>query len=92
MAQYILTHSRYVIDDAMITKPYEEWGGLFRGGTFTAVCIAIFRDNPFRIVVRDNVVLLCMIGQVPLWVLSGVGPRRLKCQGCVEYTCCRRRR
>jgi hypothetical protein len=64
MAQYILTHRRYVIDDAMITKPYEEWGGLFRGGTFTAVCIAIFRDNPFRIVVRDNVVLTIEDGRV----------------------------
>jgi hypothetical protein len=57
MAQYIRTHNRYVVRDAMISKPYEKYGGLLRGGTYAAVCIAIFRDNPFGIVVRDNWVL-----------------------------------
>jgi hypothetical protein len=54
IAEYIRTRNRYVVRDAKISKPYERWGGLLRGGTFTAVCIAVFRDNPFGIVVRDN--------------------------------------
>jgi hypothetical protein len=47
MAQYMRTHNRYVVRDAKISKPYEKYGGLFRGGTYAAVCVAIFRDNPF---------------------------------------------
>jgi hypothetical protein len=35
-----------------------------RGGTYAAVCVAIFRDNPFGIVVRDNWVLTFDNGQV----------------------------
>jgi hypothetical protein len=64
MANYILVHNRYVIRDAKISKPYERYGGLFRGGTFTAVCVAIFRDNPLGIVVRDNRVLTFEEGRV----------------------------
>ena len=64
MAQYIRAHNRYVIRDAMISKPYEKFGGLFRGGTYAAVCVAIFRDNPFGIVVRDNWVLTVENGHV----------------------------
>lgn len=56
IAEYIRLRNRYVVRDAKITAPYERWGGLFRGGTFTALCVAIFRDNPFGIVVRDNYV------------------------------------
>lgn len=54
IAQYILARNRYVIRDAKITAPYERFGGIFKGGTIPAVCVAIFRDNPFGIVVRDN--------------------------------------
>ena len=54
IAQYILARNRYIIRDAKITAPYERFGGIFKGGTIPAVCVAIFRDNPFGIVVRDN--------------------------------------
>jgi hypothetical protein len=64
MAQYVRARNRYAVRDAMISKPYEKYGGLFRGGTYAAVCIAIFRDNPFGIVVRDNWVLTFENGQV----------------------------
>jgi hypothetical protein len=64
MANYLRTHNPYPIKDAMITPPYEKFGGLFRGGTFPAVCVAIFRNNPFGIVVRDNWVLTIENGQV----------------------------
>ncbi len=64
MAQYLRAHNPYPIKDVMITPPYEKFGGLFQGGTFPAVCIAIFRDNPFGIVVRDNWVLTIENGQV----------------------------
>jgi hypothetical protein len=56
IADYIRARNRHVVRDAKITAPYERWGGLFKGGTFTALCVAIFRDNPFGIVVRDNYV------------------------------------
>ncbi|MGY3030940.1 hypothetical protein ACVIIV_000110 [Bradyrhizobium sp. USDA 4354] len=56
IADYIRDRNRHVVRDAKITAPYERWGGLFKGGTFTALCVAIFRDNPFGIVVRDNYV------------------------------------
>jgi len=36
----------------------------FRRGAIPAVCVAIFRDNPFGIVVRDNWVLTIENGQV----------------------------
>jgi hypothetical protein len=64
MAQYIQAHNPYVIRDAKISKPYEKYGGLFRGGTIPAVCVAIFRDNPFGIVVRDNWVMTIENGRV----------------------------
>jgi hypothetical protein len=64
IAQYIRAHNRYVVRDAKISQPYERYGGLFRGGTFTAVCVAVFRDNPFGIVVRDNWVLAFEQGQI----------------------------
>lgn len=56
IADYLRTRNRYVVRDAKITAPYERWGGLFKGGTFTALCVAVFRDNVFGIVVRDNYV------------------------------------
>src|SRR4051812_38406670 len=64
MARHILADNRYVIRDAKITKPYEKWGGLLHGGSFSAVCVAIFRDNPFGIVVRDNWVLTIKNGRI----------------------------
>ncbi len=54
IAAYVSTDHRYTVRDAKITKPYERWGGLLKGGTVTVVCVAVFRDNPFGIVVRDN--------------------------------------
>jgi hypothetical protein len=64
MAQFIREHSRYVIRDAMISKPYEKYGGILRGGTYAAVCVAVSRDNPFGIVVRDFWVLTIENGRV----------------------------
>src|ERR1700730_16873642 len=64
MAAYILSHNSYVIRDARITPPYEKSGGLFHGGTMPAVCIAIYRDNPLGVVVRDNRVLTWETGQL----------------------------
>jgi hypothetical protein len=51
IAAYLSADDRYLVHDH---KPYARWGGLFRGGTFTAVCVAVVRDNPFGIIVRDN--------------------------------------
>jgi hypothetical protein len=64
IAQYIRARNRYVVRDAKISQPYERYGGLLRGGAFTAVCVAVFRDNPFGIVVRDNWVLTFEEGQI----------------------------
>ena len=64
MAQYMRGHNRYAVRDAKISKPYEKYGGLFRGGSSAAVCVAIFRDNPLGIIVRDNWVLTFENGQV----------------------------
>jgi hypothetical protein len=64
MAEYIRKRSRYVVRDAMISTPYERWGGLFRGGTFVAVCFVISRDNLFGIVVEDYWVLTVEDGKV----------------------------
>jgi len=54
VATYLAHRNRYVVRDAKITNPYEKSGGLFRGRKFAAVCVAVFRDNPLGIVVRDN--------------------------------------
>jgi hypothetical protein len=64
IAAYIASRDHHVVRDAKITKPYERWGGLFKGGTFTAVCVAVFRDNPFGIVVRDNWVVSYQGGEI----------------------------
>lgn len=64
LADYIAARNRYQVRDAKITKPYERWGGLFKGGSFTAFCIAVYRDNPLGIVVRDNWVLHFDDGQI----------------------------
>ena len=54
IAAYVSADNRYTVRDAKITKPYERWGGLLKGGTVTVICVAVFRDNPLGIVVRDN--------------------------------------
>jgi hypothetical protein len=64
VAEYVLTHNRYLIRDAKITPPYQRYGGLFRGGTMPAVCVAIYRDNPLGILVRDNRVFTYENGHV----------------------------
>jgi hypothetical protein len=64
MAQYIRAHNRYVIRDAKISKPYEGYAGFLQVGSVPAVCVAIFRDNPFGIVVRDNWAMTIENGQV----------------------------
>ena len=64
LAEYIATHNRYTVRDAQITKPYERSGGLFKGGSFTAFCVAVFRDNPLGTIVRDNWVLHFDDGQI----------------------------
>jgi hypothetical protein len=64
IAAYISARDNHVVRDAKITKPYERWGGLLKGGTFTAVCVAVFRDNPFGIVVRDNWVVSYEGGEI----------------------------
>jgi hypothetical protein len=58
VAEEIRAHYRYrnLMRDAKITTPYERYGGLFRGGTMPAVCVALYRDNPFGILVRDTLV------------------------------------
>ena len=63
-ADYLAAHNRYVVRDAKITPPYERSRGLFRSGTYTVTCIAVFRDNPLGVVVRDNWVLRFEDGQV----------------------------
>ena len=63
MAQYVRAHNHHVIRKAMITRPYEGYGGLFRSSV-PAVCVVIFRDNPLGIVVRDNWVMTIENGQV----------------------------
>jgi hypothetical protein len=45
---------RHVLRDAKISQPYLRYGGLLRGGTMPTVCVALYRANPFGIVVRDN--------------------------------------
>lgn len=64
LAEYIAARNRYTVRDAQITKPYERSGGLFKGGSFTAFCVAVFRDNPLGVVVRDNWVLHFDDGQI----------------------------
>ena len=64
MADYIRAHNEYLIRDARITPPYQRYGGLFRGGSIPAVCIAIYRDNPLGMPVRDNRVLTVESGQI----------------------------
>jgi len=65
VAQYVRTHNRYVIRDAKITKPSENFGGLLRlVRSVSAVCVVVFRDNPFGIVVRDNWVMTIENGKV----------------------------
>jgi hypothetical protein len=54
IAAYIGARDDHVVRDAKITTPYERWGGLLQGGTVRVVCVTVFRDNPFGIVVRDN--------------------------------------
>jgi len=58
VAEEIRAHYRYrnLMRDAKITPPYVRYGGLFRGGTMPAVCVALYRNNPFGILVRDNLV------------------------------------
>jgi hypothetical protein len=75
MARYILARNPYVIRDVKISKPYEVWGGLFRGGSYECACVVIFRDNPFGIIVSDNWVLYIENGQVR-------GPLRAGAEGC----------
>jgi hypothetical protein len=64
IARYLKAHNRYPVQKAAISKPWKKWGGLFRGGTMPAVCVAIYRENPFGMQVRDNWVFTAENGQV----------------------------
>lgn len=66
IAEQIRAHYRYrnLMRDAKITPPYERYGGLFRGGTMPAVCVALYRNNPFGILVRDNLVFAYVDGKM----------------------------
>jgi len=64
IAAYMSADNRYTVRDAKITPPYDRWGGLLKGGTVTVVCVAVFRDNPLGIVVRDNWVFGFEGGQI----------------------------
>ena len=69
MAQYIRLHCHCVVLDAKISPPYEKYGGLLRGGTNPAVCVAVYRDNPLGITIRDHWVLTFengQLGRVPI--------------------------
>jgi hypothetical protein len=63
-AQYIRARNPYVVRDAKITKPYTKWGGIFSGGTFAVVCVAVFRDNPFGILVPEHWIMTVDQGRV----------------------------
>ena len=64
IARYLKARNPYPVQKAAISKPWEKWGGLLRGGTMPAVCVAIYRENPFGIQVRDNWVFTAENGQV----------------------------
>lgn len=66
MAEQIRAFYRYrhVLRDAKITPPYQRYGGLLRGGTMPAVCVALYRANAFGIVVRDNLVFAYRDGEM----------------------------
>ena len=59
----IFARNPYVVRYAKITKPYIKHG-LLGGGTDAAVCVAVFRDNPFGIVARDNWILTIDRGRI----------------------------
>jgi hypothetical protein len=73
VAEYVRSHPTYPIRDAKITPPYQRWGGLLRGGTMNCVCVAIYRDNPLGILVRDNRVFTFENGKVQE-ILLGTEP------------------
>ena len=65
MADYVRRNNRYVIRDAKITKPSQDYGGVLRlFRSITAVCVVVFRDNMLGIVVPDNWVLTIENGKV----------------------------
>jgi hypothetical protein len=66
VAEQVRAHYRYrnLMRDAKITPPYERYGGLFRGGTMPAVCVALYRDNQFGILVRDTLVFAYEEGEM----------------------------
>jgi hypothetical protein len=45
VAAYARTKPTFVIHDAFISKPFDKWGGLFRGGTMTTVCVQVMVEN-----------------------------------------------
>jgi hypothetical protein len=45
VAAYARTKPNFAIHDAFISKPFDKWGGLFRGGTMTTVCVQVMVEN-----------------------------------------------
>lgn len=83
VAEQIRAFYRYrnLMRDAKITPPYERYGGLLRGGTMPAVCVALYRNNPFGILVRDNLVFAYEDGEMRS-ILLGTEP----CSDLSEFT------
>ncbi|HTO61034.1 MAG TPA: hypothetical protein VMM15_07240 [Bradyrhizobium sp.] len=83
VAEQIRTYYRYrnLMRDAKITPPYERYGGLFRGGTMPAVCVALYRDNPFGILVRDTLVFAYEDGK-----MQNILPGTESCSDLSEFT------
>jgi hypothetical protein len=73
MAEYVRTHNPYVVHSAMISKPFEKYGGILRGGTYAVVCVEIVRDNVLGIPVRDDFILTYEHGRVTE-LLQGLSP------------------
>jgi hypothetical protein len=63
-ATYIVPRLRYPIRGAKISQPHARPGGLFSSSVVPAVCVILYRDNPFGQVVDENWVVTIESGRV----------------------------
>ena len=71
MAQYITVRlivprlrGRFQIRDVKISRPHPKAGGLFSSTLVPAVCVVLYRDNPFGYIVTENFVMTIDGGRV----------------------------
>jgi len=68
------THYAPYIRRALISRPYQEWLGLFNGGGRPAICVEVYRETPLFSDARDIWIFGFQDGKIDTAAMAYPGP------------------